>query len=411
MMVHAETGYYGYSDLDRQLEGLSAFYGNGGCSVSVYRGGEMAYNYGTGEIDIDAEAKVFRVASLSKMVAAAAMGIALAEDSNDYGLTVDSTIADVLAHDAEKIAIFQKFSTISAYMDQITIRQLMSMASGFRHYEALNEYLWVPDEDDSRSLLEQYLSLFGDDDLACDPGTCYKYSSFGYYIVAELIEVISGMDFYEYQRAKIYDALGFEDMGDMESLDRLLFAKSYKRVCDQIDRGYKFTADCNLNDTLSEIEFDEIVFYKKAAGNVLSSSLDFAKFVDIIIWNRNDFLDATFHEQMVNGQNFNKGTPPTDDWYGFGWHMYGEHPNIYFHTGGAVGGTTIVGVTVDLELVVTVFCDIQAQSGGVRALMARAEDYFGANWTEPTTTAEAPGYTYSYAFVITLFMAAFVQWA
>jgi CubicO group peptidase (beta-lactamase class C family) len=386
--VRAQTGYKGgYGNLDRMMEGLSAEYGNGGCTISVIKAGDVLYNYGTGEIDIDGDNKIMRVASLSKNVAAVAMGLALGEDANGYGFTVNSTIGDVLAMDADKLAIFQKFSTISAYMDVITIKQLLSMNGGFRHYEKLHEYLWAPDEQDSRSDLEQYLSLFGDDDLWCEPGTCYKYSSFGYFIVAELIEVISGMDFYEFQEQKIYAALGLDEMGDRDTLDRLLYAKSYKRVCDQVDRGYKFTADCDLNDTLSDIQFDDIVFYKKAAGNVLSTSLDYAKYIDTVVWNRDDFLPAAFHDQMHHGQTFYK----TTDYYGYGWHMNAkDEPTVYWHTGGAVGGVTIVRVQMEQELVSTVFCDIQAQSAGIYALLNYVEDFFGADFNpnEFTTTSD-----------------------
>jgi len=172
------------------------------------------------------------------------------------------------------------------------------------------------------------------------------------------------------------------EMGDRDTLARDLFANSYKRVCDQIDRGYKFVADCSLNDTLSEIEFDQIVYYKKAAGNVLASSLDYARYVDTVVWNRDDFLPADYHYEMHHGQTFYK----TTDYYGYGWHMNAADPTVLWHTGGAVGGVTVVRVQLETELVTTVFCDIQTGTTGLYQMIGAAETYFGENFTFPTTT-------------------------
>merc|ERR1712151_671224 len=125
----------------------------------------------------------------------------------------------------------------------------------------------------------------GNDSLLFEPGTGYHYSSFGYYILGILIEAMSNQTYYDYVQEHIFDALQMTNTGNMKTIAGPYKAQ-YVRECQVIDRGYKETVICNLNDSYSSSYFDEVVYYKQSAGGLLSTSVDIAKFGISAVLNR-----------------------------------------------------------------------------------------------------------------------------
>eukprot|EP00486_Rosalina_sp_Unknown_P014886 CAMPEP_0201595928 /NCGR_PEP_ID=MMETSP0190_2-20130828/192767_1 /ASSEMBLY_ACC=CAM_ASM_000263 /TAXON_ID=37353 /ORGANISM="Rosalina sp." /LENGTH=355 /DNA_ID=CAMNT_0048056079 /DNA_START=441 /DNA_END=1505 /DNA_ORIENTATION=+ len=330
------------------------------------------------------EVNIMRIASLSKSFAAVAMLTLI--DNNDMGITLNSTIYDVIKDDDEILATFNAFTTLRDEIDKIRISDLLSMKSGLRHYEEAFEYYWHYSGNESNTILYEKLALFGDDPLFREIRSGYKYSSFGYGIIGVLIEVISGQTFYEYIEDVILDPMGLENIGDAESIDRSRYTKQNVMECATTDRGYKLLVDCDLNDTYSSEYYDQVVWYKNTAGGLIASTLDIAKYADNIVWNRAGVLSDEMHSEMFRGQTYVKTVTAGDDWYGFGWHMYGEtDPNFIWHTGGAIGGVARLTITKDIELVVCAICDTQSGQSGITAIVETLEQYFRDNDGEPWT--------------------------
>ena len=150
--------------------------------------------------------------------------------------------------------------------------------------------------------------------------------------------------------------------------------------CSENNRNYKILVDCALNDTYSSSYYDQVVWYKNTAGGLLSTTLDIAKYADDIVWNRSNILSDKMHSEMFKGQTYVKTVDDGDDWYGFGWHMYGKtDPNYIWHTGGAIGGVARLTITKDIQLVVSVNCDTQSGQSGITEIADYVEEYFREN--------------------------------
>ena len=364
--------------LNKILEGIAAANGYGGCEISVYKQGEAIFNYGTGIINIDSTIDIMRIASLSKSFAAVSI-LQLIED-NDMGITLNSTIYDVIKNDQEILSIFESFSTLSTYIDNIRISDLLSMRGGFRHYEEPFEYYWHYDDNDTNSILYDKLSLFGDDPLYREPRSGYKYSSFGYGIIGILIEVISGKSFYQYVNDNIVEIIGLTNTGNMNNINSSRYVLQTERQCTLNNRGYKILTDCISNNTFSNNYYDQVVWYKTSAGGLLSNTLDLCKYTDNLIWDRDNInlLNNEMYLEMFRGQTYVKTlTDGREDWYGFGWHMYGKNnPNYIWHTGGAIGGVARLTITKDIQLIVAVNCNGQSGQTGITEIADFVEEYF-----------------------------------
>lgn len=357
--------------LNTEIDNLCIFRGVGGCGVSAYFKSQLVYNYGSGYIDIDNKtSSIMRIASITKPITSTAIAILI--ENNDKDITFDSTIFDVIQHNETILTAFQTFDTLNEYMHNITIAQLLSHKSGFRHYETLYEYTWNFNHTSGSTVLLSYLSLFGNDPLEFEPGTGYKYSSFGYYILSIIIEVLSEMSYYDYLKQNVFDKLEMTDSGNMKSITSP-YKLQYIRECENINRTYKTTVVCSLNDEYSTSYYDEAVYFKKSAGGVLSTSYDIAKFGLNVIWNKKDFLRQEIYDKIFYGYS----EVNDNDYYGFGWHFDKEtDPEIIWHTGGAIGGISYLKINKSAQFVVAVICDTQYQGAIIYEIADAVQDYF-----------------------------------
>jgi CubicO group peptidase (beta-lactamase class C family) len=100
-------------------------------------------------------------------------------------------------------------SAPAAWQD-LTLHQLLTHTSGILHSFALpgfEEIFRIP------KTLDETLAHFQDQPLLFTPGESFKYSGVGYFLLAKLIEVISGQDYEAFLKEAIFAPLGMENTG------------------------------------------------------------------------------------------------------------------------------------------------------------------------------------------------------
>lgn len=172
--------------------------GSPGCAVSVMRGGATLYAHGYGLANRDPEEPittrtVFDVAATSNQFTAAAV-LLLAQDGK---LSLDD---DVRHHVRE----------LPDYGTPITLRHLLHHTSGLRDYVDLlllsgKRFRDVTTPADALAALARQKAL------NFPPGTEHLYSTTNYFLLAQVVERVSGKPLADFARERIFVPLGMED--------------------------------------------------------------------------------------------------------------------------------------------------------------------------------------------------------
>lgn len=158
--------------------------------------------------------------------------------------------------------------------NDITIRQLLNHTSGIRNYLELNAAEGV---DVTRLQPEQVVNIFKKEPLKFAPGTAFDYSNSNYFLLAYLIEKITGVPYREYleknvlERAKLSTTFYADPKAD--SL-KFKSAKAYSKF----DKGYE-PAELEPTNLLYgagdlESNVDDLLKWHKAlyAGKLIKKS-------------------------------------------------------------------------------------------------------------------------------------------
>lgn len=140
----------------------------------------------------------------------------------------------------------------------ITVRQLLGHLGGINAYVNPQAEQHFKEPKDTR----QSLAVFQDFDLVAEPGTRYRYTSYGYNLLGAVIEGASGQPYAEYMKANVWSPLGM----DATRMDNPLELIPH-RV-----RGYQL-----LDGQLKHSEFIDISS-RFSAGGTRSSVTDMLRF-------------------------------------------------------------------------------------------------------------------------------------
>jgi len=290
-----------------------------GVSVAVGIDGVIVWSEGFGWADLEQRVPVstltkFRVGSVSKPMASAAMGLLL----EDGRLDLDAPVQQYVPEFPEK-------------RWTITSRQVAAHIGGVRHYRG-NEMLAADRYPDVVSALD----IFKDDPLLFEPGTDYSYSTYGWNLLSAVVERAAGEPFLEYMRDEVFEPLGMIHTmaGHTDSIvtNRTRF---YERGTD----GRILNAPYVDNS------------YKWAGGGFVSNTEDLIRFGTAHIepgFFSTEALDTLFEPQfLANGESTGVGIAWRSQ-------ITPEGHHLVSHTGGSVGGTAVLLVNRDLRLVVAV---------------------------------------------------------
>ncbi|PKA99160.1 CubicO group peptidase (beta-lactamase class C family) [Flavobacteriaceae bacterium MAR_2009_75] len=301
-----------------------------GLALTVMKKGEVFFQRGYGHANLenripaDPKNTVFRIASVSKPIAATA----LAKMVYDELIDLDASFYEYVPYYPSKKWDF-------------TIRQLASHTAGIRGYRGIEYGL-----NQAYSIAES-IEIFKDDDLLFEPGKGYQYNSFDWVMISLAMQEASGMPFEKYVEDYVLEPLAMN----------YTFAPNVKnRIDTQLEEARRESPDLHLAKFYSKNRsgFRDAIsvnnHYKLAGGGYLSTTEDIAKLGQAYLDNKvlppeikNQFLTA----QEVNGQS---------TYYGLGWQVSSDiHGRPYYgHVGNGVGGYSNFYVYPEHEMVFSI---------------------------------------------------------
>lgn len=172
--------------LEQILVGQRKNSGAPSMSAAISRDGALLWAGASGFAAIESGNRatpnsVYRLGSTSKAVTGALLGRLVDAEM----INLDATVADYAP-------------AVPGHLHGITVRQLASHTGGIRHYSRMPT--WLPASHETMSSqyfasVEDGLALFADDELVFPPGSGFNYTTFGFSLLAYLMEQASGTDF------------------------------------------------------------------------------------------------------------------------------------------------------------------------------------------------------------------------
>lgn len=278
-------------------------------SVLVAEKGKVIYKKGFGYADMDwkianqADTK-FRIGSITKQFVATQI-IQLVSEGK---VKLDDKISDYLPE-------YRKDTG-----EKITIHHLLTHTSGIPSYTGLSGF-W---SDSTRNPYEvdYMVKNFHSGDLEFEPGSTFRYNNTGYYLLAVIIEKVTGRSFEENLQERILKPAGMGHTG----VDR------NERIIDKKAKGY-------MKDLAGTI--NEPYFYMP---NVLGAGDMYSTVEDLYRWDQ-----ILYTEKVLSAKYKDIMFTPFLNNYAYGWGVYnvalGESTDsvaVVSHTGGINGFNTII---------------------------------------------------------------------
>lgn len=212
------TRWVGAVEEGRRLAHTAVLDGNlPGVSVAVGIGGEVVWAEGFGWADLEGRIPVtpdtrFRIGTASKALTSAAVGLLLEKDRLNLDETIQAYVPEfpekhrpVPVIDALEHRLLSTPTNAPAW--PVTLRQVMGHVAGVRN-----------DGGDEGPLLSKAcdrtvdgLQDFADRSLLFEPGTRFRYSSYGWILVSAAVEAAADEPFLTFMQAQIFEPLGMDD--------------------------------------------------------------------------------------------------------------------------------------------------------------------------------------------------------
>ena len=288
-----------------------------GLSVAVAIDGKVVWLENFGYADLENKVRVtsktrFRIGSISKPLTS--VGLALLVERGQ--LDMDAPIQTYIPDFPEKGA-------------PITVRLLAGHLSGIRDYrrgEALSNIAYP----DARSRLK----IFEADPLIAPPGTKFSYTGFNWNVIAVAMERAAHQDFVTYMSTHVLGPLHLDDT----CAEQLGTADGPRTQFYEADKAGAFVLGPHVDNR-----------YAGAAGGYLSTASDLVRFGSALL--QPGFLKESSLQMLFTSQKTNSGEPTG---YGVGWYLW---PQIIYHSGQSVGGTSILLMLPKTHTVVAILAN------------------------------------------------------
>lgn len=308
-----------------------------GAAVAVIKNGKVikAEGYGLASVEFNVpvtKETVFEIGSVSKQLTAA--GIMLLVEDGKVNLD-------------EKISVYLPNTPES--WKNVTVRNLLNHTSGVKNYFGLQGF-----ELSRRATREDFIKTLGTYPLDFESGTNYTYSNSGYSLLSYIIESVSGKNYWEFMRERIFTPLGMSKTADRD----LKFVIPNRATGYELQNNQLTGRDYNLTNLLG-------------AGAIVSTVLDLAKWDAAL---RNDtLLKKTSKEQMWTPATFTDGkTYP----YGLGfrlWEIRGH--KLVAHSGQTAGFGANISRYVNDDLAVIALTNLGENGMGTLIAQGVAKLY------------------------------------
>jgi CubicO group peptidase (beta-lactamase class C family) len=294
-----------------------------GASVAVAVDGRIVWAEGFGwadvenKVGVDAHTK-FRIASISKALTAAAVG-----------QLVEAGRLDLDAPVQRYVPTFPQKA-----LGTVTTRLLAGHLAGIRHYRGM-EFAGRTHYDD----VVDALDIFANDPLEAAPGERYSYSTYGWNLISAVVQSASGTRFLTYMSEHVIEPMGMTETV-AEHADSLIAnrGRQYQRGED----GRLLNAPWVDNSN------------KWAGGGYLSTASDLVRYGSAYL--DGSLLRGETVDMMWTPQ---KNAAGEEIQYGIGWFVRpGDGRRQVWHTGGAVGGSTMLLILPAEKVVVAVLTNL-----------------------------------------------------
>ncbi len=260
-----EAGTYEWTNLPKELSDKLTdsilvthnLQENTGYSVAIIHKGNLVYSKTFGWADAEQKIPVqrhsqFPVASVTK----AFTGAILVKMANSGKLDLKAKVGQYLSLPKDK--------------SNIRIEQLINHTGGiraYRHNEKSSEFLSTHYD----SALDA-MNIFVDDSLLFEPGTSYRYTSFGYNLLAALVEKQAGEKYTKYVENKLMKGMGLKHtFYDDATVKRKKRVENYSIMSPY--QPYR----PNENEAIIKIPVLDHS-YNNGGGNIITTAEDLAKF-------------------------------------------------------------------------------------------------------------------------------------
>ena len=234
--------------------------------------------------------------------------------------------------DAGKIELDKPISNyltgLPVALQPLTANQLGSHRAGVRHYSRIPQWWMGWHENYSTHEYPNVadgLAMFVDDDLRFEPGAGFQYSTFGYSLLARIMEGASGKSF-----TALLDESVFRPSGMMDTAVDISMLMTGRVAFYEAGNG-RYTPSYPINSS-----------YKIAGGGLVSTPSDLVRVGTALLGD--DFVSAEAKKSLFTPLALANGSMNPEN-YAIGWRidtslrLLGEkHPTQIFHHGGTQQG-------------------------------------------------------------------------
>ncbi len=288
-----------------------------GLAVVIYKEGRPILKRGFGYADldqkrtIDPHGSLFRIGSISKTIT----GTVLCKMADRADIDLDKPIGHYL-------------SDIPEDKRSLTLRQLAGHTAGIRHYHGLEFMSNVSYTD-----VFEPLKVFIQDTLLFEPGTKYSYTTYGWTLISAVMARVSGRPFLDLVKEEVLSPLAL-DMLKPDIKDSI----SYNRVSFYMKYDEKMIPTPSIDQS-----------NKWAGGGYIATPDELARLGQAIskpgLLSKSALALCTATQFLPDGSSLN---------YGIGYASGIDEKGRYWygHSGGSVGGTSMMLIYPQQELVV-----------------------------------------------------------
>ncbi len=212
--------------------------------VQISKGNDVIYQYVDGDDDngkpLTTDASM-PIASTSKQFCAAA--VMLLSEQNK--LSVDDTL--------------DKYFPKYKYGKKMTLKHLLTMGSGIPNYYQVFVDPSMLGSDESENVKKMKEELFKTE-LNFEPGDDYEYSNSNFFLLAEIVEQVSGVPYHEFLRKNFFEPLEMTHTGFVEE------------ISGNPEWAYALSKTEPLNETVCP-------GFAKGAGDIVSNAEDMDKWM------------------------------------------------------------------------------------------------------------------------------------
>jgi len=265
-----------YSSIDQKVEKFKNYWGLKGVSLAIAKDGKLIYAKGYGYSNEENREVVepysrFRVASISKLVTAAAIMKLVEEQKlslNDRVFGINGILNNPYYGIAQDQRIYN-----------ITVRDLLHHAGGWRaHYGDqlfMSDYIAKSLNIPKPLKIDDIIRFVFTKNLHFTPGSKSSYSNFGYALLGQIIEKLTNEPYEDYIRATILKPLGITSMTIGRSTRDSMLTDEVAYY--EVPEARKITPYYSKTGLVSKSNGGNDIRLLGAAGGWISSSVDLIK--------------------------------------------------------------------------------------------------------------------------------------